>query len=66
MTALRRDDTKDCFVMFGKMVLPVQYFAGRVGSRFIISLRDDRKILGVRVRTATRSMFLPGSTAKGT
>jgi len=34
--------------MFGKMVLPVQYFAGRVGSRFIISLRDDRKILGVR------------------
>jgi uncharacterized OB-fold protein len=48
VTALRRDDTKDCFVMFGKMVLPVQYFAGRVGSRFIISLRDDRKILGVR------------------
>jgi hypothetical protein len=40
--------TKDCFVMPGKMALPNQYFAGRVGSNFIISLRDDRKILGVK------------------
>ena len=48
VAALRRDDTKDCFVMFGKMVLPIQYFAGRVGSRFIISLRDERKIRGVK------------------
>lgn len=48
MAVIRREDTADCFVMPGKMVLPVQYFAGRVGSRFIISLRDDHKILGVR------------------
>ncbi|NLB52991.1 MAG: Zn-ribbon domain-containing OB-fold protein [Syntrophomonadaceae bacterium] len=46
--AIRREDTADCFVMPGKMVLPVQYFAGRVGSKFIISLRDDKKILGVK------------------
>jgi uncharacterized OB-fold protein len=47
MAVLRREDTSDCFVMPGKMVLPVQYFAGRVGSKFIIALRDDHKILGV-------------------
>jgi uncharacterized OB-fold protein len=48
MAVIRRENTTDCFVMPGKMVLPVQYFAGRVGSRFIISLRDEHKILGVR------------------
>ncbi|HEX3012306.1 MAG TPA: Zn-ribbon domain-containing OB-fold protein [Syntrophomonadaceae bacterium] len=48
MAVLKRDNTADCFVMPGKMVLPIQYFAGRVGSRFIISLRDEQKILGVR------------------
>ena len=34
-----------CDVKEGKLALPYQYFAGRVGSRFLISLRDDRKIL---------------------
>lgn len=48
MAVLRREDTTDCFVMPGKMVLPIQYFAGRVGSKFIISLRDAQKILGVK------------------
>lgn len=48
MAVIRRDDTADCFVMPGKMVMHIQYFAGRVGSKFIISLRDDKKILGVR------------------
>lgn len=48
MTVLRRENTQDCFVMPGKMVLPIQYFAGRVGSKFIISLRDNQKILGVK------------------
>lgn len=48
MALCRRDDTKDCFVMPGKMAIPNQYFAGRVGSKFIISLRDSKKILGVK------------------
>lgn len=38
----------ECFVQEGKMSLPNQYFAGRVGSKFIIALRDEKKILGVR------------------
>jgi hypothetical protein len=46
--ACRSEDKKDCFVVPGKMALPIQYFAGSVGSRFIISLRDSKKILGVK------------------
>ncbi len=48
MSVCRNINTKDCFVMTGKMALPNQYFAGRVGSKFIISLRDAKKILGVK------------------
>lgn len=44
----RREDTSDCYVIPGKMALPNQYFAGRIGSKFIIALRDDHRILGVR------------------
>jgi uncharacterized OB-fold protein len=41
-------DKSECLVFEGKMALPNQYFAGRVGSKFIISLRDANKILGVK------------------
>ncbi len=40
--------SQECTVVPGKMALPIQYFAGRTGSKFIISLRDERKILGVK------------------
>lgn len=40
--------SQECFVIPGKMALPNQYFAGRAGSKFIISLRDTRKIFGVK------------------
>ncbi len=52
------DNTKDCKVMTGKMALPNQYFAGRVGSKFIIALRDEHKILGVRCETCNK-VFVP-------
>ena len=52
------EDTKDCKVMTGKMALPNQYFAGRVGSRFIIALRDENKILGVRCEKCNK-VFVP-------
>ncbi|PIP40357.1 MAG: hypothetical protein COX19_05885 [Desulfobacterales bacterium CG23_combo_of_CG06-09_8_20_14_all_51_8] len=38
----------DSFVVQGKLALPYQYFAGRTGSRFIISLRDEKKIRGLK------------------
>ena len=48
MKAQKDKLNKECTVVPGKMALPNQYFAGRVGSKFIISLRDSKKILGVR------------------
>ena len=39
-----REDTKDCFVLEGKMALPNQYFAGSLGSQFLIAIRDRKKI----------------------
>ena len=38
----------DCFVVEGKLALPYQYFAGRTGSRFIVGLRDEKKIKGLK------------------
>ena len=46
--SLCKEDTKNCFILEGKMALPNQYFVGRLGSKFIIALRDKKKILGVK------------------
>ena len=56
--AIHRENIKDCFVQEGKMALPNQYFAGRVGSRFIIALRDKKKILGVKCDKCNK-VFVP-------
>lgn len=39
--------SEECFVVEGKMALPYQYFAGATGSKFIVALRDSKKILAV-------------------
>lgn len=56
--AIHKEDTKHCFVQEGRMALPNQYFAGRVGSKFIIALRDEKKILGVKC-TKCNKVFIP-------
>ena len=40
--------TPDAFVVNGTFALPYNYFAGRVGSRWLVALRDEQKIYGVR------------------
>ncbi len=50
--------TEDCFVVEGKMALPNTYFAGRLGSKFIISLRDDHKIMGVKCNSCNK-VYVP-------
>ena len=40
------------------MALPNQYFAGSVGSKFIISLRDAKKILGVKCNKCNK-VYVP-------
>lgn len=47
-----------CYTIPGKMALPYQYFAGAIGSKFIVALRDEKKILAVQ-SAKTGKTFLP-------
>ena len=53
---------KDAFVIEGKLALPYQYLCGRTGSQFIIALRDQKKILGVRCEQC-KKVFVPPRSA---
>jgi len=63
---LRQVDDKHehCYVMDGKLALPYQYFAGRIGSKFIIALRDKKKILGVRCNKCDKVFVPPRQTCE--
>ena len=52
----------DCSIKEGKLALPYQYFAGEVGSRFLIALRDERKILAVRCEACAVTYLPPRKT----
>jgi uncharacterized OB-fold protein len=48
----------DAFVVEGMFALPYNYFAGRVGSTWLVALRDEQKIYGVR-HSKTGKVFVP-------
>ena len=54
----QQKDNKDCLIFEGKLALPYSYFAGRVGSKFITTLRDKKKIMGVKCPTCN-TVFIP-------
>ncbi len=56
--------TNDCFIVNGKLALPYQYFAGRAGSRFIISLRDEKKIRGLKCQKCGKVFVPPRATCE--
>ncbi len=58
------DTTRDAFVIEGKMALPYQYFAGATGSRFLVALRDAKKILGVRCEACDKTFVPPRQTCE--
>jgi uncharacterized OB-fold protein len=55
-------DTSDCFLVEGKLALPYTYFAGKVGSKFITTLRDQKKILGIRCQQCNKVFIPPRQT----
>ncbi|MBW2218473.1 MAG: Zn-ribbon domain-containing OB-fold protein [Deltaproteobacteria bacterium] len=62
---MRQDfDTSDCYTIDGKLALPYSYFAGRVGSKFITTLRDEKKIMGVRCKTCWKVFVPPRQTCE--
>ena len=59
MTCANKEvDKTDCFVMEGKMALPNTYFVGKLGSKWIIAMRDDKKIRGVKCKKCDK-VFIP-------
>ncbi len=52
------------YVVEGRMALPYQYFAGTTGSKFIVALRDEQKILGVRCEACDKTFVPPRQTCE--
>ena len=55
-------DTTDCFTVEGKLALPYSYFAGKVGSKFLITIRDEKKIMGIKCNTCNKVFVPPRQT----
>ena len=55
-------DTTDCFVVDGKLALPYTYFAGRVGSKFLTTIRDEKKIMGIKCNKCNKVFVPPHQT----
>jgi uncharacterized OB-fold protein len=53
--------TEKEFVVHGKIDVPYRYTAGKIGSRFLLGLRVDRKIMGIRCPTCNRVYCPPKS-----
>ena len=54
----------DVFVWEGQVTVPYAYSAGAVGSRFLIEIRDHKKIMGTRCPTCNRVYVPARSTCK--
>jgi len=52
------------FLFDGKVDIPHKYSAGKVGSRFLIEMRDNEKIFGMRCPTCKLVYVPPRSTCK--
>ncbi len=57
-------DKENSFIVEGKLALPYQYFVGRTGSRFLISLRDEKKIKGLKCDKCDKVFVPPRSTCE--
>ena len=57
-TATEKLEGMDVWLYHGQIYIPNQYSAGAVGSRFLIALRDKKKIMGTRCPTCNR-VYMP-------
>jgi uncharacterized OB-fold protein/acyl dehydratase len=55
---------EDAFVVEGKLALPYQYFAGKTGSKFLVELRDQKKILGIKCAKCNKVYVPPRATCE--
>jgi len=59
-----KEGFEDSYIVEGKMALPYSYFAGRVGSTFLTTLRDKKKIMGVKCNTCNKVFVPPRQTCE--
>jgi len=57
-TVTEKMEGKDVWIYHGQIYIPNTYTAGAVGSQFLISLRDKKKIMGTRCPTCNR-VYVP-------
>ncbi len=57
-TVTEKLEGMDVWIYHGQIYIPNQYSAGAVGSRFLIQLRDRKKILGTKCTTCNR-VYVP-------
>lgn len=55
---------EDSFIIKGKLALPYQYFAGRTGSKFLKTLRDEKTILGIKCEKCNKVFVPPRSVCE--
>ena len=51
-------ENKEPIIVTGKVIVPYKYSVGSIGSRFLIALRDDKKIIGMKCPTCNK-VYLP-------
>ena len=57
-TATEKLEGLDVWIYHGQIYIPNTYSAGAVGSRFLIELRDKKRIMGTRCPTCNR-VYVP-------
>jgi len=57
-TVTEKLEGKDVWIYHGQIYIPNTYTAGGVGSKFLIALRDKKKIMGTRCPTCNR-IYVP-------
>ena len=58
----KRIEELEAFIVEGKVSIPMTYSAGAVGSRFLIEMRDNKKIMGMRCPKCNIVYVPPRST----
>jgi len=57
-------EKEEIFFVEGKVAIPYNYAVGKAGSKFLIQLRDNKKIMGLRCPTCNKVYVPPKSTCK--
>jgi uncharacterized OB-fold protein len=64
MATTRKLEDQDVYVYEGQIYIPNTYTAGALGTRVLTSLRDKKKIMGIRCPSCNRVYVPPRLTCK--